>query len=54
MLTPQYTLASSYEVEKQFDQAIALYRKILKADSRQALALNNLAYSLGGAERGTG
>jgi uncharacterized protein (TIGR03790 family) len=45
-LTPQYTLASSYEVEKQFDQAIAQYRQILKADSRQALALNNLAYSL--------
>jgi uncharacterized protein (TIGR03790 family) len=39
-------LAQSYEEAKEFDKAIDSYRKVLVRDPNDAVALNNLAYSL--------
>ena len=47
MLVAQYALASSYELARDFDRAIACYKRILELSPDQALALNNLAYALG-------
>jgi len=39
-------LASSYEASQEHDKAIERYRKVLANDSRNVVALNNLAYAL--------
>jgi uncharacterized protein (TIGR03790 family) len=46
LLEAHYALASNYEAAKEFDLAIARYRRILEVSPNQALALNNLAYGL--------
>lgn len=39
-------LASDYQVKKKSDEAIKLYRKVVKLDDKNIIALNNLAWLL--------
>jgi uncharacterized protein (TIGR03790 family) len=42
-----FRLAGSYEQRREYDEAIAVYRRILEIEPANPVALNNLAYALG-------